>query len=81
FMDDPDIPKALEHIEDPELEYRPAETTFFLGRETLIANAEEGMPAWRDQLFAFMSRNARRATVFYCIPPDQVIEVGAQVKL
>lgn len=81
FMDDPDVPKALRRIKDPDLIYRPKETTFFLGRETLIANANRGMPAWRDNLFAFMAQNARRATVYYDIPPERVIEVGTQVEL
>ena len=81
FMDDPDIPEALKGAASQGLEYQSSRTTYFLGRETLIANEHEGMPAWRDNLFAFMSRNARRATVYFCIPPDQVIEVGLQVKL
>ncbi|MBA3571786.1 MAG: potassium transporter Kup [Pyrinomonadaceae bacterium] len=81
FMDDPDIPKALEEAAQQGLDYKPAELTYFLGRETIIANPHEGMPAWRDNLFAFMARNARRATIYFCIPPDQVIEVGSQVKL
>lgn len=81
FMDDPNIPEALEDAASQGLEYKPSETTYFLGRETLIANEHGGMPAWRDSIFIFMSRNARRATRYFHIPPDRVIEVGAQVKL
>lgn len=81
FMDDPDIPTALAGAGAQGLEYKPSETTYFLGRETLIATEHEGMPAWRDNLFAFMSRNARRATIYFCIPPDKVIEVGSQIKI
>lgn len=81
FMDDPDIPAALEQAEEFGLEYRPEETTYFLGRETLIATEREGLSPWRGELFAIMSRNARRATIFFCIPPDRVIEVGSQVEL
>jgi KUP system potassium uptake protein len=36
---------------------------------------------WRERLFAFMSRNALRATAFFQIPSTQVFEVGAQVEL
>jgi len=56
-------------------------TTFFLGRETLVASERPGMAHWRETLFAFMSRNALRATAFFKIPPNQVFEVGAQVEL
>src|SRR5213082_3737580 len=58
-----------------------AGTTFFLGRETLVASDRPGMAQWRESLFAFMSRNALRATAFFKIPADQVFEVGAQVEL
>jgi KUP system potassium uptake protein len=56
-------------------------TTFFLGRETLIASDRPGMAAWRERLFSFMTRNALRATAFFKIPTNQVFEVGAQVEL
>jgi KUP system potassium uptake protein len=57
-------------------------TTFYLGRETLIpSDAYPGMMLWRDYLFAFLSRNAARATQFYNIPPDQVVELGLQVEI
>ena len=37
-------------------------TTFFLGRETVLATERPGMALWREQLFAFLSRNAQPAT-------------------
>ena len=81
FMEDPDIPAALRQAEEYGLEFRPEETTYFLGRETLIATEKEGLSPWRGELFATMARNARRATIFFRIPPDRVIEVGTQVEL
>jgi KUP system potassium uptake protein len=56
-------------------------TTFFLGREELVSTDRPGMARWRERLFAFMSRNALRATAFFQIPSTQVFEVGAQVEL
>jgi KUP system potassium uptake protein len=55
--------------------------TFFLGRETLIPTDRPGMARWRESLFAFMSKNAERATHYFDIPSDQVVEVGLQVEL
>src|SRR5207245_1881042 len=63
------------------LDTRIEGTTFFLGRETLVAAERPGMAEWRAKLFAFMSRNALRATAFFKIPANQVFEVGAQVEL
>ena len=57
------------------------ETSYFLGRETLIASKNPGMAIWREQLFAVMSRNARSATSFFGLPPNRVVELGAQIEL
>src|SRR3989454_6472942 len=81
FMDDPDIEDVLAACQVKSLDIPIAGTTFFLGRETLVASERPGMAQWRESLFAFMSRNALRATAFFKIPADQVFEVGAQVEL
>jgi KUP system potassium uptake protein len=81
FMDDPDIDDVLAACQVKSLDIPIAGTTFFLGRETLVASDRPGMRHWRAELFAFMSRNALRATAFFKIPADQVFEVGAQVEL
>jgi KUP system potassium uptake protein len=81
FMDDPDIEDVLKACRAQSLEIHMEGTTFFLGRETLVASDRPGMAEWREQLFAFMSRNALRATAFFKIPANQVFEVGAQVEL
>ena len=81
FMDDPAIDDVLAACRASGLDIRMEGTTFFLGRETLVASDRPGMAKWRENLFAFMSRNALRATAFFKIPGDQVFEVGAQVEL
>ena len=48
---------------------------------TLFVHARLGMGAWRDKLFVFLSKNARRATNFFQIPPDRVVEIGIQLEL
>jgi KUP system potassium uptake protein len=81
FMEDADVPKQLETLGHPELPFKPMETTYFLGRETLIATKRPGMALWRERLFALMSRNARPATTFFRLPPNRVVDLGAQVEL
>ena len=81
FMQDPDIHEVLAACKANHLDIPLEGTTFFLGRETLIASDRPGMAIWRERLFAFMSRNALRATAFFKIPPNQVFEVGAYVEL
>ena len=81
FMEDPNIPDALAKLNLDGWEYRPLETTFFLGRETLLSTSRPGMARWREKLFIFMSRNARSATSFFGLPPNRVVELGVQVEI
>jgi KUP system potassium uptake protein len=82
FMEDPDVPKDLERVQLDGLDLDPNRTTFFLGRETLIAGHQHaGMSIWREMLFGWMSRNARTATSFFRLPPDRVVELGAQIEI
>jgi len=81
FMDEPDVPAALAGIRVDGLDLSPLRTTFFLGRETLIPSRREGLAPWREHLFAVMSRNARTATSFFALPPNRVVELGAQIEL
>jgi KUP system potassium uptake protein len=80
FMEDPDIPAAL--ASGPRgLPPMEADTTYFLGRETIIATSRPGMAPWRERLFAILSRNATTATAYFGIPPDRVVEMGEQIEI
>jgi KUP system potassium uptake protein len=82
FVETPSIQEVLEAIKLKDLEIPLEEITFFLGRETLIAARRTGgMALWREHLFSFMSRNSYRATQFFRIPADQVVEIGSQIEL
>jgi KUP system potassium uptake protein len=78
-MEVPDIPTLLARpeLKDYSLDY----VTFFLGRETVLPKKNPGMALWRERLFAFLSRNAQPATMFFGIPPARVVEIGAQIEL
>ncbi|MES1173000.1 MAG: potassium transporter Kup [Myxococcales bacterium] len=78
FMEQPDVPQLLIGTG---LIHTVEHTTFFLGRENLVATKRPGMARWRVSLFAFMSRNAQPATKFFNIPADRVMEIGAQIEL
>ena len=81
FAEDPEVPPLFERLRAAGLAVDVAETTFFLGRETLIATKRPGMALWRERLFALLSRNARRATKFFRLPPDRVCELGTEIEL
>ena len=47
YMDDPDLPEALEWCGEQGLQIDMMDTSFFLGRETLIPKMGARMPLWR----------------------------------
>ena len=81
FAEDPQVPPVLKRLAAHGLPVDPAETTFFLGRETLLATNRPGMAIWREKLFAALARNARRATKYFCLPSDRVVELGTEIEL
>ena len=81
FMDEPNVPEALERAREHGLTIDVAGVTYFLGRETVIVTKNPGMALWREKLFVLMARNAVRATAFFKLPPDSVVELGVQVEI
>jgi KUP system potassium uptake protein len=110
FMETPDVPLALLQLSD-ELRsegkdtatFRTADTSYYLGRETLLVMPRAkkkpggpvsraasgsgegigglpGMRRWRKKLFVLMARNAQSATAFFQLPPNRVVELGAQIQ-
>ncbi len=80
FMENVDVPHDLQRCAPPGL-VPESDTTYFLGRETLLVTAAPGMARWREQLFVLMARNAGRAAGFFRLPPERVVELGVQVEL
>jgi len=80
FMETTDVPKILARAREAGLDSKPLDTTYYLGREQLIPTGTTPLWRWRKKLFVFMSRNSRSATQFYGIPPNRVVELGAQIE-
>jgi KUP system potassium uptake protein len=95
FMESPDVPGILQRAREAGIKAKPNDTTFYLGRERIIVAGGKETPGarraphgtdlpslarWRKKLFVVMSRNARSATEFFGIPPNRVVELGAQVE-
>jgi len=86
FMESPDVPSMLASLpkrfpSGPRLELVDMETTYFLGRETLLPTGPSRMAGWRKRLFIVMARNAQTASGFFGLPPNRVVEMGAQIQL
>ena len=81
FMQDPDVPAILKLAKGLGLDVDLVDVSYYLGRETLLTGGRAPMARWRKGLFAFLSRNARPATQFFHLPPNRVVEIGAQIEL
>ena len=81
FMEKPDVPSALESVKGAGVRFTPMRTTYFIGRETILATRKLGLSSWRGSIFAWMTRNAGDVTSYFCLPPNGVVELGARVEV
>jgi KUP system potassium uptake protein len=81
FLEDTDVPKALEVVDLCGPKFEMMQTSFFLSRQTLIASKLPGMAIWRERVFAWMMRNAANAMEFFKLPSNRVVELGSQVEI
>jgi KUP system potassium uptake protein len=81
FMEDPNVPEALALARHQGVPLDGDDLIYFLGRETILVTRRKGMATWREKLFVVMARNAVRATAFFRLPPERVVELGVQVEM
>ena len=81
FMETPDVPAVVEHCCGLGIAGGLADTSYYVGRTRVLPTGPAPMAKWRKLLFGFLSRNARSAMEYFRIPPDRVVELGAQVEL
>jgi KUP system potassium uptake protein len=81
FMEEMNVPAALEQVSSCGFPFRMMDTSFFLSRQTLLASELKLMATWREKLFAWMMRNAESPMEFFALPINRVVEVGSQVRI
>jgi len=81
FMQQPNVPKILARCEKQKLVVNQADTTYYLGRQTLLTSGASKLARWRKMLFTFLARNSRPPTAFFNLPPNRVVELGLQIEL
>jgi KUP system potassium uptake protein len=82
FMEEVDIPRDLARIDTCGDPFNMMSTSFFLGRQKLIASKKHpGMPLWREKLFAWMLKSSESAMEFFKLPTNRVVELGSQLQI
>ncbi|MEI6605672.1 MAG: potassium transporter Kup [Verrucomicrobiota bacterium] len=80
FMERPNVPEILAACGEYGLSCRADKVSFFLGRETILPT-RENLPLWQAKYFALLSRSSQSAMEFFNLPPNRVIELGAQIEV
>ncbi len=81
FMESPNVPRALESLQGQGIEFKPMQTSYFVGRETVVLASVPKLKFVRRWMFLFMARNAVSATEFFRIPSDRVVELGVRIAI
>ncbi|MCZ6915672.1 MAG: potassium transporter Kup [Gemmatimonadetes bacterium] len=81
FSEEIDVPGILARCDVEGGPFAMMQTSYFLGRERIIATARPGMAIWREKLFAVMTRNAEGITGHFNLPPNRIVELGMQVEI
>ena len=81
FMEKADVPQVLKRAKALGTEVDLKDTTYYLGRERLFPTGKARLARWRKKLYIVMSQNSRSATEYFAIPPNRVVELGAQIEM
>jgi KUP system potassium uptake protein len=81
FMEQPNLPQALEGCGEKDLKFDLNKTSFFVSREVVVPKMTPPMMLWRELYFIWMLRNAQSATDFFRIPANRVVELGTLVEI
>jgi KUP system potassium uptake protein len=81
FMETADVPALLPRLARFGLVIAPPQVSYYLGRETLLPTGRGRLWSWRKRLFAVMTRNAQSAAAYFNLPPNRVVEMGAQIQI
>jgi len=81
FFETPNVPRALEQARVRGLALDADTSTFFMGREALVPSSRPSLPRWRIALYMWLASNALSPARFFCLPPNRVVELGAQVAI
>ncbi len=81
FFETPNVPKALSEARRFGLAFDAENSTFFVGRETLVPSQNPTISRWRIGLYMWLASNALAPARYFCLPPNRVVELGTQITI
>ena len=79
FREDPDIELVLRLAARKGLSLQVQSTSFFTSKPTVVSVSRRGIFGWRRSLFGWMLQNSASVASYFNLPPNRVVELGAQV--
>lgn len=81
FMDEPNVSKALSLCKKAGFKFEIMQTSFYLGRRTLISDPNSGLPRWQDNLYIALAGLGIDPSSYFKLPANRVVEIGEQVTI
>jgi KUP system potassium uptake protein len=85
FAEPPNVPRtlklAVERKADLGFVMNGGGVSYFVGRAIPVPSTRPDLRAWREPIFIFLTKNATTASNFFCIPSEQVVEVGTFIEI
>ena len=79
FRENPNITQALRLVARRGVNFDPAETSFFTSKPAIVSVTRRGVFGWLRSLFAWMLRSSTSVARYFGLPPNRVVELGAQI--
>jgi KUP system potassium uptake protein len=79
FKDETRVPRDLKRCEKYGLKLDPMDTSYFIGKESLIPQPSSQMFFLRKKIFITLFRSAENITNQFYLPANRVVELGSQV--
>lgn len=81
FMDEPNVSKSLSLCKKAGFKFEIMQTSFYLGRRTLISDPNSGLPGWQDKLYIALAGLGIDPSSYFKLPANRVVEIGEQVTI
>ena len=82
FKETPDVGLLMAALKkDFGIDCPPMETSFFMARDSLVMKEVPQMSLWREAIFVWMMQNAARASDFFKVDANRLIEIGTKIEL
>jgi len=82
FKETPDVTLLMDALrKEHGVDCPTMETSFFMARDSLVVKEIPEMLMWRESIFVWMMQNAARASDFFKVDSNRLIEIGTKIEL